>query len=104
MPIGTGTSGKVYAGTTDGSGVAVAIKVIDRMEIDGRPDKIKQLTRELNITRKLKHPNIINLLDVVFDEMRAMLIMEMADESRRASHHRTQELEASLADVTAGLA
>ena len=79
VPIGTGTSGKVYAGTTDGSGVAVAIKVIDRMEIDGRPDKIKQLTRELNITRKLKHPNIINLLDVVFDEMRAMLIMEMAD-------------------------
>ena len=77
-PIGTGTSGKVYAGTVVGTGTAVAIKVIDRMEIDGRADKIKQLTRKLNITRKLKHPNIINLLDIAFDEIRAMLVMEMA--------------------------
>jgi serine/threonine protein kinase len=79
IPIGSGTSGKVYSGSVTASGMTVAIKVIDRMEIDGRPDKIKQLTRELNITRKLKHPNIINLLDIVFDDMRAMLIMEMAD-------------------------
>ena len=67
LPIGSGTSGKVYAGTVVGAGTAVAIKVIDRMEIDGRADKIKQLTRELNITRKLKHPNIINLLDLILN-------------------------------------
>lgn len=79
VPIGSGTSGKVYAGTVAGTDEAVAVKVIDRMEIDGRPDKIKQLTRELNITRKLKHPNIINLLDIAFDDVRAMLVMEMAD-------------------------
>lgn len=79
VPIGTGTSGKVYAATVASSGLPVAVKVIDRMEIDGRPDKITQLTRELNITRKLKHANIINLLDIVFDDIRAMLVMEMAD-------------------------
>lgn len=79
VAIGSGTSGKVYAGTVVATGMPVAIKVIDRMEIDGRDDKITQLTRELNITRKLKHPNIINLLDIVFDDIRAMLVLEMVD-------------------------
>jgi serine/threonine protein kinase len=79
VPIGSGKSGKVYSGAVVASGVAVAIKVIDRMEIECRPDKIKRVTRELNIRRKLRHPNLINLLDVAFDDFRAMLIMEMAD-------------------------
>eukprot|EP01043_Picozoa_sp_COSAG02_P020142 COSAG02_NODE_986_length_15452_cov_17.818602_11_plen_1305_part_00 len=79
VPIGSGASGKVYAGTVAGTDEAVAIKVIDRMDVDGRPDMIQQLIRELNITRKLKHPNIINLLDIAFDDIRAMLVMEMAD-------------------------
>ena len=77
-PIGSGTSGTVYAGVGLSSAQEVAIKVIDRMDIDHRPDKIKQMTRELNISAKLKHANIVNLLDVVFDEGRAMLVMEMA--------------------------
>ena len=81
VPIGSGKSGKVYSGAVVASGVAVAIKVIDRMEIECRPDKIKRVTRELNIQRKLRHPNLINLLDVAFDDFRAMLIMEMADGS-----------------------
>ena len=79
VPIGSGHSGKVYSGVVVASGVTVAIKVIDRMEIDGRPDNIKRVTRELNIRRKLRHPNLVNLLDVAFDDSRAMLIMEMAD-------------------------
>jgi serine/threonine protein kinase len=78
VPIGSGNSGEVYSGAVVASGVTVAIKVFDRMEIDDRPDKIKRLTCELNIKRKLRHPNLINLLDVAFDDFRAMLIMEMA--------------------------
>lgn len=79
VPSRTGRSGNVRFGAVVASGVTVAIKVIDRIEIDGRPDAIKLLTRELNIKRKLRHPNLINLLDVAFDDLRAMLIMEMAD-------------------------
>ena len=48
-------TGNVYVGAVVASGVTVAIKVIDRFDIDGRPDTIKLLTRELNIKRKLRH-------------------------------------------------
>lgn len=43
---------------------------------------MKQLTRELNIAAKLKHANIVNLLEVVFDDVRAMLVMEMASDGQ----------------------
>jgi serine/threonine protein kinase len=49
------------------------------MDIDHRQDKVKQMERELNISAKLKHANIVNLLDVIFDQGRAMLVMEMAN-------------------------
>eukprot|EP01052_Picozoa_sp_SAG31_P053116 SAG31_NODE_13456_length_867_cov_27.854167_2_plen_78_part_00 len=40
-------------------------QVIDRLDIDGNMPKITQLVRELNIARKLKHPSIVDLHDVV---------------------------------------
>ena len=35
-----------------------------RDEIEDRPQKIKQLVREFNISSKLKHENLVNLLKV----------------------------------------
>ena len=56
----------------------VAVKAIDRYQIEESARKRELLTRELNIASKLKHPNIINLMEVIFDENYVMLIMELA--------------------------
>jgi serine/threonine protein kinase len=78
-PIGSGASAAVYRAVSKSDGRVVAVKAIDRYEIEGNGPKIKQLVRELNIARKLKHPNVIELLDVAFEREFVMLIMEIAD-------------------------
>ena len=77
-PLGQGADAVVYEAVDTRDGTAVAVKVIDRFEIDDDEGRKRQLERELNITRKLKHPNIINLLDVVFEDDWVLLIMELA--------------------------
>ena len=43
-------------------------------------EQCKQLLlREVEIQTRLKHPNIINLMEVIFDENYVMLIMELAN-------------------------
>ena len=56
----------------------MAVKVIDRFEVDDDESKVVQLEREMNIWNKLKHPNIINLLEVVFEDDWVLLVVEYA--------------------------
>lgn len=77
-PLGQGSDAVVYEAVDVAQGISVAVKVIDRLEIDDDDQRLRQLERELNITRKLSHPNIINLLDVVFEDDWVLLIIELA--------------------------
>ena len=54
-PIGKGTGGTVYKGKVVATEHPVAVKVIERMDVDADPQKARQLERELNITIKLRH-------------------------------------------------
>ena len=54
------------------------MKAIDRFTLQTSERKQQLLRRELHIAGRLKHPNIINLIEVVFDERQVMLIMELA--------------------------
>jgi serine/threonine protein kinase len=77
-PLGVGAGSSVYAALDKQLSEPVAIKVIDRLEIDDDPKKLELLEREMNIWSKLKHPNIINLRDVVFEDDWVLLIVEYA--------------------------
>lgn len=47
-------------------------------DVEDDPRKVRQMERELQITMKLKHAHIVNLLDVVFEEQFLILIFELA--------------------------
>jgi serine/threonine protein kinase len=74
-PLGEGASASVYEGAERGSGRPVAIKAVDRFDLDDDPQAQEKLERELQISVRLKHANIINLLDVVFEEQWVMLVI-----------------------------
>jgi serine/threonine protein kinase len=76
QPLGTGAGSCVYEAVDRRDGSTVAVKVIDRLEIDCEPSRVTQLEREINIWNKLQHPNIINLLDVVFEDSWVLLVIE----------------------------
>ena len=76
--LGGGSSANVFLAMNEYNMQRVAVKAIDRYQIEESARKRELLTRELNIASKLKHPNIINLMEVIFDENYVMLIMELA--------------------------
>jgi hypothetical protein len=76
--LGGGASANVFLAVNEYTMDRVAIKAIDRFVIEQNGRKRELLVRELNIATKLKHPNIINLMEVVFDEGYVHLIMELA--------------------------
>lgn len=67
--LGQGAFGKVKLGTNIFTGEKVAIKVIAHGSVR-TPKEIQQLERERTILLKLKHPNIVNLIKVVDDNVR----------------------------------
>jgi serine/threonine protein kinase len=82
--LGKGTQGNVYSAQHRESGASIAVKVIDRLDFEGDPRKTQQLQREMDIAYKLKHPNIVNLRDVVFEPPEpnheyVMLISDLVD-------------------------
>jgi carbon catabolite-derepressing protein kinase len=78
QPLGVGAGSSVYEAVDKKDGCAVAVKVIDRLEVDGDDSRTQLLEREINIWNKLKHPNIINLLEVVFEDDWVLLVIEYA--------------------------
>ena len=53
--LGAGASGSVYRGIVQETATPIAIKVIDRADVEDSPAKVRQMERELQITMKLKH-------------------------------------------------
>eukprot|EP01051_Picozoa_sp_SAG22_P026883 SAG22_NODE_8719_length_635_cov_0.854478_1_plen_83_part_10 len=66
MRVGGGTSASVFKGRNLTTGAEVAVKAIDRFTLASSERKQQLLRRELHIAGRLKHPNIINLIEVVF--------------------------------------
>ena len=76
--IGGGSSANVFLAVNQATNEKVAVKAIDRDSLEESARKRTLLTRELNITTKLRDPNIINLMEVIFDDNYVMLVMEFA--------------------------
>eukprot|EP00929_Paragymnodinium_shiwhaense_P008035 TRINITY_DN111960_c0_g1_i1.p1 TRINITY_DN111960_c0_g1~~TRINITY_DN111960_c0_g1_i1.p1 ORF type:complete len:460 (-),score=98.63 TRINITY_DN111960_c0_g1_i1:96-1475(-) len=78
--IGSGSYGAVYEAFDSESDELVAIKRVEDLFDDLTEGK--RILRELSIMARLRHPNVVNILDVVVPEKRfneLCLIMEICD-------------------------
>ncbi|KAD4178526.1 hypothetical protein R6Q59_022121 [Mikania micrantha] len=73
--IGTGTFAKVYHGRELSTGESVAIKVINKDQIKDQA-MVEQIQREISATRLLRHPNIVELREVLATKSKIFYVME----------------------------
>ena len=77
--IGSGGMGAVYeAEREDVAGMRVAVKVIDA-RLATRPDLVARFRREARLIAALRHPNIVAIHDVVFDDPPLFFVMELLE-------------------------
>lgn len=76
--LGGGGTASVYPGMDLSTNTPVAIKRMCRSRIDCHEGLVKLLKRELNISLRLEHPNIIRLLDVDINSTYVHLVQELA--------------------------
>lgn len=62
--LGEGTFGKVRLGTHTLTGEKVAIKILEKDKILDKAD-IERVTREIQILKIVRHPNVIQLYEII---------------------------------------
>lgn len=75
--LGQGTFAKVYHARSLITNQSVAIKVIDKEKIV-RVGLMDQIKREISVMRLVKHPNIIQLFEVMATKTKIYFVMEYA--------------------------
>ncbi|CAG0884816.1 unnamed protein product [Cyprideis torosa] len=73
--LGTGAFSEVrLAESKEEPGSFVAVKIIDKKALKGKEDSLEN---EIAVLRKLRHPNIVNLIDTFECKTRVYLVMEL---------------------------
>ncbi|XP_035383311.1 MAP/microtubule affinity-regulating kinase 4 isoform X1 [Electrophorus electricus] len=94
--IGKGNFAKVKLARHVLTGREVAIKIIDKTQLN--PTSLQKLFREVRIMKTLRHPNIVQLFEVIETEKTLYLVMEYASGGEvfdyLVSHGRMKEIEA----------
>ncbi|XP_056645750.1 calcium/calmodulin-dependent protein kinase type 1 [Diorhabda sublineata] len=73
--LGTGAFSVVrLAESKENHGVMHAVKIIDKKALKGKEDSLEN---EIKVLRRLKHPNIVQLLETFEDKSKVYLIMEL---------------------------
>jgi 5'-AMP-activated protein kinase, catalytic alpha subunit len=75
--IGEGTFGKVRMGTHKLTQEKVAIKILEKKKIKDVTD-VERVAREIHILKLIRHPNIIQLYEIIETPKFLYLIMEFA--------------------------
>jgi len=75
--IGEGTFGKVKLGLHTLTGEKVAIKILEKERITDASD-VERVSREIHILKLIRHPNIIQLYEIIETPKKLYLIMEYA--------------------------
>ncbi|XP_009786194.1 CBL-interacting serine/threonine-protein kinase 5-like [Nicotiana tabacum] len=73
--LGKGTFAKVYYGKELSTGESVAIKVIKKDQVQ-KEGMMEQITREISVMRRVRHPNIVELKEVMATKSKIFFIME----------------------------
>ncbi|XP_021276011.1 CBL-interacting serine/threonine-protein kinase 25-like [Herrania umbratica] len=73
--LGKGTFAKVYYGKELTSGESVAIKVISKDQVK-KEGMMEQIKREISVMRLVRHPNIVELKEVMATKTKIFFVME----------------------------
>ncbi|PON74568.1 Calcium/calmodulin-dependent/calcium-dependent protein kinase [Parasponia andersonii] len=73
--LGKGTFAKVYYGKEMGSGESVAIKVINKDQVR-KEGLMDQIQREISVMRMVRHPNVVELREVMATKTKIFFVME----------------------------
>jgi 5'-AMP-activated protein kinase catalytic alpha subunit len=73
--LGKGTFGKVKSATHIPTGEKVAIKILEKEKIIDVAD-VERVSREIHILKLIRHPNIIQLYEIIETPKQLFLIME----------------------------
>ncbi|CAM9764369.1 unnamed protein product, partial [Choristocarpus tenellus] len=66
--VGKGSYGSVYSVVHVSTGVRYAMKVINKAKNGPRSDRLREsLQREVEVMKKLRHPNLVTLWEVIDD-------------------------------------
>ena len=76
--LGQGTFGKVRIGTHTITNELVAIKILEKDKIKDKSD-VERVTREINILKKVRHPNVIQLYEVSYFSLTQSRSSKQAD-------------------------
>ncbi|KAJ7964305.1 Non-specific serine/threonine protein kinase [Quillaja saponaria] len=75
--LGCGAFAKVYHGRNVQTGQSVAVKIISKKKISGT-SLMANIKREITIMRRLNHPHIVNLFEVLATKSKIFFVMEFA--------------------------
>ncbi|XP_057549665.1 CBL-interacting protein kinase 2-like isoform X1 [Amaranthus tricolor] len=73
--LGQGTFAKVYFARNMKTGANVAIKVVDKEKVL-QVGMIEQIKREISVMRLVKHPNVVQLYEVMASKTKIYFVME----------------------------
>jgi serine/threonine protein kinase len=83
--LGEGAFGKVKVATHIHTKEKVAIKILDKTKMDDEDD-IKRVQKEINILKKLRHKNIIQLYEIMESKKNLYIVMEYCEERELFDH------------------
>ncbi|XVF37428.1 hypothetical protein REPUB_Repub20aG0007000 [Reevesia pubescens] len=75
--LGRGAFAKVYHGRNVRTGQSVAIKAVSKQKVF-KGGFMAQVKREISIMRRLRHPNIVKLIEVLATKTKIYFVMEFA--------------------------
>ncbi|XP_058737137.1 CBL-interacting protein kinase 18-like [Vicia villosa] len=75
--LGQGTFAKVYHARNLVTGVSVAIKVVDKEKVL-KVGMVEQIKREISAMKLVRHPNVVELYEVMATKTKIFIIMEYA--------------------------
>ncbi|SAL98954.1 hypothetical protein [Absidia glauca] len=86
--LGKGSSGRVKLGVHKVTGQKVAVKIISKSHLKSNASVEKSIKREIAVMKLIKHPNIINLIDVIdlSDATNLYLILEFVEGGELFEH------------------
>ena len=88
-PLGKGKFGRVYLAKERSTGFVCALKVLHKSELQqGKVEK--QVRREIEIHKNLRHPNILRFYGHFHDSKRVFLILEFAGKGELYKHLRKE--------------
>ncbi|OHT03607.1 CAMK family protein kinase [Tritrichomonas foetus] len=77
--LGEGTTGKVKLGYNKDTNQQVAIKIIPKSSFEQNKNLKNKVQREIALMRIVKHPNILQLIDVLESQRHLYIILEYAE-------------------------